>query len=97
MKKLLFFLFLTITIVKINAQEIDMSQISFDPSDITKPYLGKKVIDTVGICTAVKDDLENVMSQGIKALGHSKDSCYLHIQRVFKGEIDSKLENLLIP
>ena len=97
MKKLLFFLFLTITIVKINAQEIDMSQISFDPSDITKPYLGKKVIDTVGICTAVKDDLENVMSQGIKALGHSKDSCYLHFQRVFKGEIDSKLENLLIP
>lgn len=97
MKKLLLFLFLTITIVKINAQEIDMSQMSFDPSDITKPYLGKKVIDTVGICTAVKEDLENVMSQGIKALGNSKDSCYNHFQRVFKGEIDSKLDNLLIP
>ena len=97
MKKILLFLFLTITIVKINAQEIDMSQMSFDPSDITKPYLGKKVIDTVGICTAVKEDLENVMSQGIKAWGNSKDSCYNHFQRVFKGEIDSKLDNLLIP
>ena len=62
MKKLLLFLFLTITIVKINAQEIDMSQMSFDPSDITKPYLGKKVIDTVGICTAVKEDF-NIIAQ----------------------------------
>ncbi len=91
MKKILL-LFVALSMVTgIYSQEIDMSKVSLDPLDDTRPYLGKEVVDTLGTCMAVKAELEAIAAQGFSAL-------YSYGQTQFisdhKNEIDAEVDKL---
>ena len=96
MKKILsFFLSLTVVTVGIYAQDIDMSQVSLNPSDRTKPYLGREIVDTIGTCQAVRAELETILEQGASAFSTSDTYGYNHFARNFSEAIETETESLL--
>lgn len=93
MKNILLLLISLLIVTKISSQEIDMSQVSLDPNDTTKPFLGKEVIDTLATCKAVKAELESIATKGIKALdsrGHS------NLTHRYKSKINVEVQQLCL-
>ena len=93
MRKILLLLMSLLIVTEISSQEIDMSQVSLDPNDTTKPFLGEEVVDTLATCKAVKAELESIATKGIKALD-SKG--YNGFTRKYKSNIDGEVQQLCL-
>ena len=91
MKKILL-LFVALSMATgIYSQEIDMSNVSLDSLDDTRPYLGKEVVDTLGTCLAVKAELEAIAAQGFSAMDSYGQTQFI---RNHKDEIDAEVDKL---
>lgn len=96
MKKILLS-FIALSIAKgLYSQEVDMSQVSFNLSDRTKPFLGKEVVDTIGTCKAVRAELESILSEGINAFNSSDGFGHRNFSRNYKSEIEAEQDKLLV-
>ncbi len=73
-----------------------MSQVSFNLSDRTKPFLGKEVVDTIGTCKAVRAELESILSEGINAFNSSDGFGHRNFSRNYKSEIEAEQDKLLV-
>ena len=94
MKKILL-LFVLLPIVSGSfAQEVDMSQVSLQQSDRTKPFLGKEVIDSLGTCQAVRAELESIETQGVNAFKTNSQG-YKNFIRHYDAQIKTEQNRLL--
>ena len=78
------------------SQEVDMSQVSLNLSDRTKPYLGKEVVDTIGTCKAVRAELEAILSEGINAFNSSDNYGHHNFIHNYQSEIEVEQDKLLV-
>ncbi len=95
MKKIIL-LFITLSIATgLYSQKVDMSQVSLNLSDRTKPYLGKEVIDTIGTCKAVRDRLDSIMLVGVSAFDDYDGFGHERFNRHYHDEIENERKKLL--